>query len=645
MPDVPLPILSRLDWREAGKVTPVKNQGPCGSCYAFASVANFESEVLVDGGSTFDFSENNVKECEWWGSSCGGGNYWRVASFLAANGTVLETCDPYVPSNVACNASCPYQTALLDWRVISTDVPASVNVLKTYLQTYGPIYTTMYAGNGDPWQSEFQTYDGSYTLYHGDPQPSNHAVLIVGWDDDLSHAGGQGGWIVKNSWGTSWGGTCGYGTEGGYFTIAYGSAQMGSWSSFLYDWQDWDPNGSVMYYDEGGYTGSVGYGNATCWGLCKFILAEDVKIERIEFWTLDATADVDVYVYDDFNGSSTSNLLAEKLNSSFDNPGYHSVALDTPLDVDSGEDIYAVVKIRDDSYIYPMAFDQFGPKAAGCCYISPTGASFSAFSSGDLGIRVRMTQQASCGGIIEEPAILTVLDVAGDNGGYVDLAWRRSIYDQEGGSPKINRYKVWRRRKEVLPTLLASPAFKGPFEHGETGPAWEHVGTVPATGDCCYEFTAATQCDSTASDTCWTYYCVTAHTWAMGEHYDSPVKRGYSVDNLGLLNRSQSNNTPEPDAGGTTTGTAYLAIPQPNPGQDGFVIRFRLARADWVQLDVYSVAGRRVARLREGFAPAGSHVARWNPDGDTGDKLSPGLYFVRLVTTAEVHTAKLMLVH
>ena len=639
----PLPILSHFDWRETGKVSPVKNQGPCGSCYAFAAIGNFEAKVLVDGGSLFDFSENNVKECEWWGSSCGGGNYWRLASFLAAKGTVLETCDPYVPSNVACNSSCPYQRNLLEWWVISSEVMPSVNVLKSYIQTYGPVYTTLYAGYYDAWDTEFGNYDGSYTLYYTGTQESNHAVLIVGWDDDLPHAGGQGAWIVKNSWGTSWGGPCGYGTEGGYFTIAYGSAQIGTHSSLLHGWQNYDPNGMLLYYDEGGYTGSVGYTNPTAWGLCKFIPGEDVEEERVEFWTLDATTDVDVLLYDDFNGTSVSNLLASNLNNSYVTAGYHSVELASPVSVTSGDDVYAVVKITDASYAYPIAYDPFGPRESGCCYLSPTGSIFSEWTGGDIGIRIRAATETSCGDVVETPAIISALDVPGDAGGYVTVAWRRSLYDAEESTPQVKRYRIWRRCKETLPpmqVLGAAPSTAEPFEHGVSGPAWEVVGIVSADGGCCYEFNAPTHCDSGAAGSCWERFRVTAHTGEIGEHFDSPVDSGYSVDNLGML-RLPPTREPVTDGKQSVVST-YLEIPAPNPGKEGFRIRFALADGDWIQLAVYDIKGRRVALLRDEFTTEGVHEATWDAETGAGERLSPGVYFVRLVTTREVHTVKLM---
>ncbi|MFH1686377.1 MAG: C1 family peptidase [bacterium] len=376
-PSMALSLPAAWDWRTQGMVTAVRNQGACGSCYSFASTANFEAKILVDGGSVFNFSENNIKECNFWQTSCDGGNFHQVADWLSKAGTVLESCDPYVAADVACLGSCDYQKTLLDWRIISGEsIPATAD-LKQYIYDNGPVYTTFYAGGVDDpgWTSELNNYDGSYTLYSTDDYVTNHAVLIVGWDDTLTHAGGSGGWIVKNSWGTSWGGTCGYGTESGYFTIAYGSANIGQWSSFIKEYQDYAGTGDLYYLDDGGWTTSYGYSNTTGYGLCEFILASDQYITRVEFWTNDVTTDVDIWLYDDFNGSTLSNLLASKLDTSFSEAGYHSVALPSPPQVASGETVYAMVKFTNTIDNFPVICDYTAPVAAGSSWLSYSGAS------------------------------------------------------------------------------------------------------------------------------------------------------------------------------------------------------------------------------------------------------------------------------
>ena len=375
---------SSFDWRTQGKVTSVKDQGNCGSCYAFASIGNFESKTLIDVPLPTptpqpDFSENNAKECNWrevndyvdpWGYSwggCSGGNYYMLASLFSQTGVVLETCDGYVDDDTgACNSSCAYQKSLLDWRVISGDAVPNTDVLKTYIQTYGPVYTSLYAGYYDAWAAEFANYNGTYTLYYPGTEDPNHAVLIVGWDDSLTHAGGTGGWIVKNSWGTGWG-------DSGYFYIAYGSASIGKYSSCMYDWQDYDTNGSIMYYDDDGLWAASGCYNTTAWGLAKFVPSSDANVTRVEFWTLDITTDVDVYIYDDFDGTSLTNPLRSVENNSFSEAGYHSVAV-APLPVTAGNDVIAVVQFTNSSYEYPVPLDGHGDIETDRTYISCNGS-------------------------------------------------------------------------------------------------------------------------------------------------------------------------------------------------------------------------------------------------------------------------------
>jgi C1A family cysteine protease len=641
-----LALSARFDWRESGKVTPVRNQGSCGSCYAFAALANVESRLLIDGSGALDLSENNAKECEYFGSSCGGGNDWIVAHYLSTRGTVLEACDPYRAADVACTGGCAYQQTLLEWRVISGSTVPPVDVLKSYIQTYGPVYTTMYAGNGDAWYSEYQRYNGSYTLYYTGTQAPNHAVLIVGWDDTLPHAGGTGAWIVKNSWGTSWGGTCGYGSQRGYFTIAYGSAKIGSYSSFLDRWQAYDPNGTLLYLDEAGFTGSLGYGNRTVYGMCKFVAQRDYMIRRVEFWTLDATSDVDVYIYDAFNGTAVSGLLASKMDNSFPLAGYHSIELTSPVRVNGGNDVYVVVKITDVTSKFPMAYDTVGPKTAGSSYISPTGATYTEFANGDLALRLRCTNALACAEAGEAPSVTSIEDAAGDNGGFVRVAWTKSTYDGAEESPTVRVYRIWRRRLERdldLMTLGAGgPQPDGPYEVGPNGLAWEVVATVPATGQCCYESVVPTHGDASGADTAWTYFFVSAQTGTPGERFDSPVEAGYSIDDGSTLSPPEGG--PEGTGQDDPTPPALtLGQPEPNPARDKITLRFENARPEQVTLAVYDVAGRCIAVLLDGTVDAGSHVASWQPGSGASGPQAPGLYFARLATATEVKTAKVVL--
>lgn len=387
----------RWDWREQGMVTYVQDQGECGACYAFATLASMESQHLFQGQPEYDFSENNVIECNYEQTGCEGGNIWIVTNRLSRHGAVLESCDPYNPNDEPCNTSCPPVEIVSDmWALGGSEVPP-VATLKNWLYSYGPLYVTMDSGSSSvSWYLTFQAYDGSYTLHYPIATPDlDHAVLLVGWDDNLPHAGGTGGWIVKNSWSTGWGGTCGYSTEGGYFTIAYDSAGIGSNAALIRSWQDYEPGSILLHHDEAGIQQAYGWhGHQQGYGLVRLTPQENGCASQVEFWTTDVTTDVDVYIYDSFNGQSPSGLLWQRENLSFDYTGYHSVAIDPPLPVSAGNDLNVVVRFTNASYWAVLPLDNLAPAAPSQSFVSFNGQNGTWSDLGatgkDVGIRLRV---------------------------------------------------------------------------------------------------------------------------------------------------------------------------------------------------------------------------------------------------------------
>jgi len=401
------PLLDRFDWREQGKVTRVQDQANCGSCYSFASLGSLEAQLLIRNQPRYDFSENSIIECYYQArvqgtNGCDGGNAWLVANYLSTFGTVLESCDPYNPADQLCRTGCPYiKTVTEMWSLYGPNPPAES--LKNWLRNYGPLYVTINAGQNDAWGNEFQSYDGSYTLYYPENNSNllNHAVLLVGWDDNLQYQGGRGGWIVKNSWGTEWGGTCGYGSERGYFTIAYGSAGIGSTPAVFKDWKDYSTSDALLYLDEAGGNDWWGWqGSSQGYGLVVLTPNASGCVTQVEFWTSDPTTDVDIYIYDSFNGSQPSGLLWKQENLTFDFPGYHHALIQPPLQLAARNDVAVMVKFGNAAYQYPIPVDLTGPAAPNRSFVSKTGAAGSWTDLGaqsqpaDVGIRLRL---APCG--------------------------------------------------------------------------------------------------------------------------------------------------------------------------------------------------------------------------------------------------------
>jgi len=679
------PPPARWDWRAQGKVTPVRNQGVCGACYAFASLGNIESKLLIDGEGLFDFSENNAKECNWYETGCGGGNYERMANLFSKKGTVLESCDPYVPSDVSCDSSCPYIKTLLDWRIVSGDhVPAN-GVLKDYIYNCGPVFTVLYAGDSnDPaWEDDYKYYDGTYTLYYTGSWAPNHAVLIVGWDDTLSHDGGQGAWIVKNSWGTGWGGTCGYGTEKGYFTIAYGSAQIGMYASYVDDWQNYCPGGEILYYDEAGWTSHWGYGNTTAWGLCRFVPSSTCSLTRVEFWTNDSTADIDIYIYDDFNGFSLSNLLDSKLNISYAEAGYHSVALDAPPEVAAGDDIYVRVKITTASYTFPIVADHLGPHETGTTYISATGGSGTWFDLGttgyesDVAIRARLSSG---------PALM----VTSPNGGedWALSSGQTITWISTGSSPNV-RIEYSTNGGSDWTTIVGATSDDGshPWTVPETpsgnclvrisdtvdGDPWDQsdapftlsdqtppssVGNLVATcTDTSIILTWSPATDNIGVDHYLVYrgfrsyliddFLAAPKDTLYEDHQVMPGVRFYyevfAVDSAGHVGPGSvaADSIPtgvEAESPSKLPESFILMQNHPNPFNPVTQIDYVLPQAAHVKLEIFNLLGRRVIILVDKKQPPGYKTVTWN-----ASPFASGVYLCRLSAAGHMLTRKLIL--
>ncbi|XP_017477331.1 PREDICTED: cathepsin L1-like [Rhagoletis zephyria] len=197
------PLPDEFDWRKQGKVTPVKWQKECGSCWTFASISALESAYLIKGKTTdanFDLSEQQLLSCGVDRGCESGGTAVDAYTYILTNkGVTGESTLPYDHKNVKCEKK-KRSAKIKDFCVrgiyVSIDgKPEELNDMEIQyaVREYGPVYTTIDGEGSDT----LQHYKNGVYDEPKCKKETNHAVVIVGWTKDS--------WIVKNSWGEKWG--------------------------------------------------------------------------------------------------------------------------------------------------------------------------------------------------------------------------------------------------------------------------------------------------------------------------------------------------------------------------------------------------------------------------------------------------------
>ncbi len=243
---------AEFSWRNydgADLTTSAKNQGSCGSCWAFAALGAIESLINIKEGFKkidIDLSEQYLLSCIPAAGSCNGGQTASPFSFIIntsedgnfLNGVIFEKCLPYesdddIPCSQKADNWLDTLVPLSGWGEVwfGLNNDDAVAMMKSKIFQNGPIYALMFVDDS------FRNFGSIFhrsTDYFPNRSPAtdvlNHAILIVGWRDDPNISNG-GYWICKNSWGTKWG-------YDGFFNIEYN----GSMIRYYVAWPEYEPN-------------------------------------------------------------------------------------------------------------------------------------------------------------------------------------------------------------------------------------------------------------------------------------------------------------------------------------------------------------------------------------------------------------------
>ena len=338
---------AKWDARDQGWVSPAKNQQATGTCWAFAPLATIETQLLRTGRGLYDLSERNMVNLHGWSEM--DGEYGGVDDMAAAY--LLRWAGPVAESNdvfgvVAQKSDWTHDSPQLPpvvrvWDIVWTEpldgTPEKVAALKAATMEYGAVAVSMY------YDTQFVNgYTEAPAYYCPVANSANHAVTLVGWDDDFptnafkTPPPDPGAWIVKNSWGPNWG------PDDGFIRVSYHDAVFAARESGAI----YLPAGAGEDYDavrghdrEGAIFDASGFGSAVHSDhdlqASVFTAGSGERLDAVGVWTRLFPHFGEILVYTNVTrGAATpveGGALACRQSIELDRAGFTTVPLETPV--------------------------------------------------------------------------------------------------------------------------------------------------------------------------------------------------------------------------------------------------------------------------------------------------------------------------
>ena len=341
----------KYDMRLEGRVTPVRDQGVYGTCWAFASLGALETILMPGEENIYSVDHMSMNNNFSLDISEGGEHGMSISYLTSWMGPVMDKDDPYGDGKT--NSFLHAEKHLEEAIIIKE---RNDETIKSAVFKYGGVETSLYLEM--PYGGEFSDYYNSETgsyYYNGDMQP-NHAVVLVGWDDTYpkerfsNNPAHDGAFICKNSWGEEFG-------DKGYFYVSYDDVNICQETVVYSKLAEPDDFDHIYQSDLLGWVGQMGFSQDSAYFANCYSVGHREDLSAVSFYATGPDTTFSIYLVRHFKDKKSLNdrMLVGEGQTRY--AGYYTVKFDEDIPLDEGEKFAVIVNIKTPGSERPIAIE------------------------------------------------------------------------------------------------------------------------------------------------------------------------------------------------------------------------------------------------------------------------------------------------
>lgn len=366
---------SSYDYRDWKRAPRVKNQGPHGTCWCFASLTALESAAMPRLNQEYSVDHMSLHNSFGLKQEEGGEYTMSMAYLLAWQGPVLEEEDPYGDQ-----FSPDGLKPSIHVQEIQIPPDDDLTAVKEAVFLYGGVQSSLYLSMTDSDSHSVYYNEDQYAYCYAGNEKPNHDVVIIGWDDDYPKENFEmeleenGAFLCQNSWGTDFG-------DSGCFYVSYYDQYIGKTNLVYTGMEQADNSRKIYQSDLCGWVGQMGYGRDEAYGANVYRAEEQETLYGAGFYATGENTSYEIYVARDLEHNKGFQKRQLMASGRVRYSGYYTIKWERAVDLEPGESFAVILHIKTPEAVHPLAIEYLADDATstvdltdGEGYISAKGA-------------------------------------------------------------------------------------------------------------------------------------------------------------------------------------------------------------------------------------------------------------------------------